>query len=233
MIILLFVLFGVQSYFSLNIENMPETDLPIVTVLTTYPGAAPQDVADNVLKPMEDAVSGLPGIKRLNANAQENFGALIIEFVDGTDGEQAAIDVDREISAIRSTLPDGIDEPRIGKVDLNASPILYLVLSGPQGADALYNLANDSLAPRLQTVNGVGSIDISGGRERQVHVRVNPSQLAAYGLPLMSVGDALKRENVSVTAGNVESADESIAAETVFIQGDFYIAGGNPRVADG
>ncbi len=215
MLITFFVLFGIQSYFGLNIENMPETDIPIVTVLTAYPGATPQDVADNVLTKMEDAVSGISGIKRMNATAQENFGTLIIEFVDGTDGEQAAIDVDREISAIRSDLPDGIEEPRIEKLDLNAEPILFLVLSGPQGADNLFNLADEVLVPRIQTANGVGSVKISGGREREIHVRANPTQLAAYGLPLTSVGNALERENVTATAGNVEDEEESIAVRAV------------------
>ena len=215
MLIFILVLFGVQAYTGLNIENMPETDIPIVTVLVTYPGATPQDVTDNVLRPMEDAVSAISGIKRMNATGQENFGSLVIEFADGTDGQQAAIDVDREIKAIRSDLPDGIQEPRIEKLDLNAQPILFMMLSGPQGADALYNLADTALVPRLQTVNGVGSINISGGRERQVQVRVNPAQLAAYNLPLTAVGNALERENVTATAGNVDSQDESIAVRSV------------------
>lgn len=215
MLIVFFVLFGVQSYFGLSIENMPETDIPVVTVLVTYPGATPQDVADNVLEPIEDAVSGIAGIKRLNATGQENFGSLVIEFVDGTDGEQAAIDVDREVSAIRNDLPDDIEEPRIEKLDLNAEPILFIVLSGPQGADTLFNLADEELVPRIQTVNGVGSVNISGGRERQVQVLVNPTQLAAYGLPLSSVGDALEQENVTATAGNIEDEEESIAVRSV------------------
>ncbi|MCB0214719.1 MAG: efflux RND transporter permease subunit, partial [Anaerolineae bacterium] len=80
MLIFILVLFGVQSYTGLNIENMPETDIPIVTVLVTYPGATPQDVTDNVLRPMEDAVSAISGIKRMNATGQENFGSLVIEF---------------------------------------------------------------------------------------------------------------------------------------------------------
>ncbi|MDM8521013.1 efflux RND transporter permease subunit [Anaerolineales bacterium HSG6] len=215
MSILLFVIFGLQSFLGMNVENLPATDLPIVTISVVWSGASPEDVADNLIEPIEEAISGLSGISRISASAQENFGLVVVEFVDSINGDQATIDVDRAVSSIRSNLPDDIQEPKVEQRDPNAAPILFIVLSGPQGADALAKLAEDDLKPQIQSTLGVAAVTISGGRERQIQVNTNPTKLSAFGLPLSSVGDALKLENVSVAAGSIDNNDESIAVRSV------------------
>lgn len=210
-IIIIFTLFGVQSYLGLNVEDLPRTNLPYATILVAYPGATPREVADNVLKPIEDALSNVTGIRLIQATTQDNFGSILVRFQDGVDINQAVIDVDREITLIRDTLPDGIEEPEIEKLNVNAAPVLYIAFSGLQSTDALYDLVDQSVVPRLRTVQGVGSINITGGREQQVNITVDPTRLAAYGLPLLAVNQALQQENIGLTAGSIDQQDSSQA----------------------
>lgn len=215
MIILAFVVLGYRSLTMLQVDRMPKTNLPYVTVIAVYPGASPQDVADEALKPIEDAVAGISGIDEITSQANENFGYVLIKFEEGVNSDQAAIDVSRQVNTVRSDLPAEVEEPTVIKADLNAQPIMQLVLSGALGQDALYNLADNDLKTRLQTVSGVASVAIAGGREREIQIYTDPRQLAAYGLPLTSVGQALSLENVTFPVGSVEQGDRKNSVRSV------------------
>ncbi|MBI1882505.1 MAG: efflux RND transporter permease subunit, partial [Chloroflexi bacterium] len=174
MIILGLVVIGYRSFTLLQVDRFPKIDLPYVTVVTVFPGASPEDVEDLVVKPIEDAVAGISGIDRITAQANEGYGVVVLAFVEGTDGNQAAIDVERQVATIRSQLPDDAEEPSIIKADINAAPIMQIALSGPQGQDTLFEIADNDLKPALQTVPGVASVNVSGGREREIQVYANP-----------------------------------------------------------
>ncbi len=215
MIILGFVVLGYRAMTMLQVDRMPKTDLPYVSVVVVYPGASPEDVADETLKPIEDAVAGISGIDEITSQANENFGYVLLKFNEGVDGDQAAIDVSREVDKVRSDLPDAAEDPTITKADLNAQPIMQLVLSGSLGQDALYDLADKEVKPRLQTVFGVASVSISGGREREIQIYADPRQLAAYNLPLENVQQALALENVTVPVGSIEQGPQKNAIRSV------------------
>jgi HAE1 family hydrophobic/amphiphilic exporter-1 len=208
MVILALVVMGARAYTMMQVDRLPKSDLPYVTVVVVYPGASPEDVTEQVTKPIEDAVASVSGLKNITAQANENVGAVILEFNMGVDGAKAATDVDRAVSAIRGDLPDGIQQPRIVQADLSAVPIVRIVLTGPQGQDALYVLARDELKPVLESVDGVGSVSLSGGREREIHVDADPARLAAYGLPIEAVQQVLAYANVSAPAGSVEQGTQ-------------------------
>ncbi len=215
MIILGFLVMGYRAMNNLSIDRMPKADIPYVSVVTIFPGAAPDDVADLVIEPIEDAVAGIAGVKEITAQANENYGYVIIEFQEGTDGDQAAIDVSREVSAIRSDLPEEAEEPKIIKADINATPIMQIVLSGPQGADKLFDIADGSLKDRLQAVSGVASVSVAGGREREIQVYTDPTRLATYGLPVETVAQALSLENVTFPVGSIEQGRQKNSIRSV------------------
>jgi hydrophobic/amphiphilic exporter-1 (mainly G- bacteria), HAE1 family len=215
MVILALVVMGVRAYTMMQVDRLPKTDLPYVTVLVVYPGASPEDVNEEVVKPIEDAVASVSGLKNITSSANENVGAVILEFNLGVNGAKAATDVDRAVSAIRGDLPDAIQEPRVVQADLSAVPIVRVVLSGPQGQDVLYALARDELKPALESVNGVGSVSVSGGREREIHVDADPARLAAYGLPIEALQQALGLANVSAPAGSVEQGTQVNAVRSL------------------
>jgi HAE1 family hydrophobic/amphiphilic exporter-1 len=215
MVILALVVMGVRAYTMMQVDRLPKSDLPYVTVIVVYPGASPQDVAEEVVKPIEDAVASVSGLKNISAMANENVGAVILEFNLGVNGAKAATDVDRAVAAIRGDLPDAIQEPRVVQADLSAAPIVQVVLTGPQGQDALYALARDELKPALESVEGVGSVSLSGGREREIHVDADPARLAAYRLPIEAVQQYLAYANVSAPAGSVEEGTQKNAVRSL------------------
>ena len=137
MIILGLVVMGYRALTLLAIERFPTVDIPVVSIVTNYPGASPQDVVDLVIKPIENAISGVSGIDQINSTASEGVGSVIIIFAAGTNSNQAAIDVERQVATVLNQLPTGAQQPRVTKADPNAIPIMQIVLNGPQNAGEL------------------------------------------------------------------------------------------------
>jgi hydrophobic/amphiphilic exporter-1 (mainly G- bacteria), HAE1 family len=215
MIILGLVVMGIRSFTELQIDRYPAVDFPFVSVVAVFPGASPEDVEDLVVKPIEDAVGGISGIDQILSTAQEGVGFVIIAFNEGVDGNQAAIDVEREVARVRGSFPDEASEPSIIKADINAIPIIEIVLKGPQGQDQLYQIAEEDIQQRLQAIQGVASVNISGGRERQILVEPNPSKLAAYGLSLESIQQALSLNNLTFPVGSLEQGRQKTSLRSV------------------
>jgi HAE1 family hydrophobic/amphiphilic exporter-1 len=215
MIILGLVVLGYRSLTELQVDRYPAVDFPFVSVVIVFPGAGPEDVEDLVVKPIEDAVAGIPGIDQLYSTSQEGVGVVVIAFEEGVDGDQAAIEVERQVATVRGELPAEAFDPSIIKADINAIPILEIILSGPQGQDALFEVARDDIKPRLQTIQGVAAVNISGGREREIHVEADPARLAAFGIPLETVQQALVLNNLTFPAGSIEEGRQKTAIRSV------------------
>jgi HAE1 family hydrophobic/amphiphilic exporter-1 len=218
MLVGILVFLGAFSYFNLGVDLTPEIDFPVVTVTTVYPGASPEDVELQVTEPIEDAVSTLADLESLSSFSRENVSILIIEFDYDVDADLAAIDVKDKVDAIRATLPDDVEPPTIQKLDIRSMPIVDLALSGPQSLDALYDFADQVLAEALSRVTGVASISITGGREREVQVRVYPDRLRAYGLAITDVAQLVGAENMNIPAGRIT---EPQAEYSFRVQGEY------------
>lgn len=215
MIIVTLVIMGWQGYNRLLLDRFPAVDFPFVSITTVFPGASPEDVEELVIKPIEDAVSTISGIDEINSTAVEGVGTVIIAFVEGTDGNAAAIDVERQVSTVRDLLPAEAEDPTVGKFDLNAIPVLIMTLSGPQSQEALFELADETIKTRLQSVPGVASVRVSGGREREVQVLVDPVKLAGFGLTLSDVQRKLSENNLTFPAGSIEEGRQKISVRSV------------------
>ncbi len=241
MLVGIFVFLGAFSYFNLGVDLTPDIEFPVVTVTTVYPGAGPEDVELQVTEPVEDAVSTLADLEALTSYSRENVSIVIIEFDYDVDADLAAIDVKDKVDAIRATLPDDVEPPTIQKLDIRSMPIMDLALSGSQAPDALYDFADQVLAEALSRVTGVASISITGGREREVQVRVYPDRLRAYGLSITDVAGLVGAENLNIPAGRVT---ESRAEFAFRVEGEygsleeiaelplFLPGGGRIRLAD-
>ncbi len=204
MVIMMIVVLGLRSFTMLQVDRFPKSDLPLVSIVTVFPGASSSDIEDQVTKPIEDAVAGVSGIDQLTSQSSDNLSIVEIQFQDGVDANQASVDVERQLATIRSTLPTDAQEPIVIKTDINATPIVQLVLSGPQGQDELAQYAKDNIKPALQSISGVASVDVAGGRDRQMLVEPDPAKLVAYGLPVQAVQEALAANNVTVPAGDMD-----------------------------
>ena len=171
---------------------------------TGYPGATPDDVEDLITRPIEDAVSGLANVDFITSSSLEGRSQVVITFTDAADVNLAATDVERRISAIRGQLPADASSPTVLKFDLAQIPVLTLAYSGTLGQEELFRIADNTIKPRLETRDGVGSVTITGGLEREIQVRVNPTRLRAYNLTLDQVSAALGRENQAQPVGTLD-----------------------------
>ncbi len=211
MIVLSLVILGAFSYLRLGVDLIPGIDFPVVTVVTTYPGAGPEEVENEVTEPIEDAISTIANLESLLSYSQDNVSIVIIEFAYGVDADLVAIDVKDKVDAIRATLPDDVQPSTIQKLDITAMPIVELALSGPQSLATLYDIADRTLRDRLSQVEGVASVSVIGGREREVEVRVHPDRLRAYGLAINDVAGLVGAGSMTIPAGRITQPDAEFA----------------------
>ena len=194
---------GINSYRKIPIENIPKVDIPYVAVTTTWVGASPEDVEKDVSKYIEDAVSGIDGLKHIESSSMENVSQIQLEFNTGVDVDIAAQDVREKIDTILADLPEDAERPVIQKVNPNAKPIANIFLSGDAPIDDLYDYADHTIADRFGTVPGVGEVQVIGGNEREVWVELDRGVLAAAGLTTYDVAAALQRSILNVPGGRI------------------------------
>ena len=204
MLIVVFVVLGAFSFFQLRVDLFPDVEFPVVTVTTVYPGAGPEEVATQVTELIEDAVSNIANLDELTSFSRDNLSIVILQFELEVDADLAAIDVKDQVDAIRAQLPSDAEAPVVQKFDIDAFPVMQVALSGPQGADRLFDLADDRLRERLSRVAGVADVSVVGGRTREVEVTVFPHRLEAFELSVQDVVDLIRAENLVVPGGRVE-----------------------------
>ncbi len=207
MVVVGLILTGVISYMRLGAEQYPSVNIPYVSVVTPYPGADPEEVESKVSKPLEDALAGSSGLKNISSVSLENLSVVTLEFQEGVNGNDSAIDVERKVAAARSGLPTETTAPNVVKVEYGTLPIMNLALVGERTSEQLNRLATDQVKAQLETVKGVASAQVVGGREREVKVRVDQDRLRAYGLSIQQVQAALGQGNLSLPAGTTDQGD--------------------------
>ena len=205
------VLLGLNSWRKLSLESLPSVDIPYVTVTTIWPGASSEDIEKDVARRIEDAVSGVEGLKHTYSTCLENAGNTLVEFVLGTDVDDAAQDVREKIDAIVGDLPSGCERPAIAKLNLNASSIATLFLSGGLTPDDLYWEAVNRIHDRLASVRGVAEVRVIGGEDREIWVELDRDALAAAGLSAAAVAQTLGGGLLSVPAGRIRESGSELA----------------------
>ncbi len=203
MIVLAFVVLGFFSWRRLVIDLFPEIEFPYVTVTTLYPGAGPGEVETQITKRIEDEVSTISNVKSLDSISRENFSFVILEFELGVDADIVAIEVKDKVDAIRMEFPEDAELPIIAKFDIDAFPILELAISSQRSLDEVFQTTKNVIKDHLSRVSGVASIDIIGGREREIQVAVDKSLLKAYGLSLPVIVGSIAAENVNIPTGRI------------------------------
>lgn len=217
--VMVFVILGLFSYKNLIIEASPRIEFPIVSINMPYPGATPIDVETQVLKKVEDAVAEISEIKKITGNAYESFGMLMIEFELTADVNLKAIEVKDKVEAILNELPKDSERPIISKFDPLVTPIFYLTLSSEKlDSRQLYQFADQQLKNQLSTVPGVASVDINGGLERQINVKLNRNLMQRYFITLQDISDAITKRNLNVPGGSITQGQSEV---TIRFQGEF------------
>jgi len=196
----LFIGLGIMGYFNLGADLFPSTNTPFIGVHIVYPGAGSEEVENDAIKPIEDAVSSLPGIKSVRSASAEGFGYTALEFSMDANPDTAVIDVQKAVDGIMDRLPAAATRPVVRKYNLNARPILIVSLSGNLPYEELYARADD-LRRRIENVQGVGQVTLEGGPKKEVEVQVDRSALEAWGLSFQTVIGLLKANNLNAPAG--------------------------------
>jgi HAE1 family hydrophobic/amphiphilic exporter-1 len=203
MLVLAFVVLGFFSWQRLVIDLFPEIDFPYITITTFYPGAGPGEVETQITKKIEDEVSTISDVKSLESISRENLSFVIMEFELGVDPDIAAIEVKDKVDAIQMELPVDAEPSSVLKFDIDAFPIIELAVSSPRPLEEVYQTTKNEIKDYLSRVSGVASIDIIGGREREIQVAVDKKLLKAYGLSLPEIVEAIAAENVNVPTGRI------------------------------
>ena len=199
------VALGVFSYRELSVDLFPNVEIPVLTVQTVYPGASPETVEREVTKRIEESLNTISGVRHIASTTTEGLSVIIAEFRLGTNINTAQQDAQAKINAIRSQFPEDMKEPVIQRLDLNALPVVSLAVeSTTADIKALSSLAEKVIKKRLETVSGVGQVNLLGLARREVQVLVDREKLRAFGLTYAQVSGALRRENMDLPAGKLE-----------------------------
>jgi hydrophobic/amphiphilic exporter-1 (mainly G- bacteria), HAE1 family len=215
MLVVMSLVLGIFGFSRLQTDLFPEVEFPVVSIATIYPGAGPEEIELQVTDRIEEAVSTLAGIETLRSFSQENVSIVIVQFDLDIDPDQAAIDIRDRVETTRALLPAEVEAPTVQKFDIGALPIMDLALAGPQGADILFELADEDLRERFSRVPGVAGVQIVGGRAREVEVLIAPDRLEAYGVTLPEIVNLIQAENVSVPSGRITETGADIPVRVV------------------
>ncbi len=203
---LLILLVGAVAFQGLTVREYPQIDEPTVSVSTTFGGASSEVVESQVTKVLEDSLSGIEGVDVITSSSRPERSQITVRFALSRDPDSAAADVRDKVSRVRQRLPQGIDEPVIAKVEADAFPVVWLALSSDtHNALQLSDMANRLVKPVLQTAPGAADVRVYGERRYAMRVWIDTDRLAAYRLTVQDVEEALRRSNLEVPAGRIES----------------------------
>ena len=203
MIVAFFVVLGLYSYYRLGVELLPALNTPYVTISVKYPGASAESVEQEVVKPVEDAVSSVSGVKKITSTASYEQARVSLELEFDTNADTAAIDASKKVEAIKNKLPDEADSPVVVKRDLNAKPVVELAVLSNKSLAETYTETENVFSEIIQQAGGVSEVQLHGGRDREVAIEVNRDKMAAYKLTLTQIASAIRNENQLLPSGSV------------------------------
>ena len=211
LLVLALVVFGFSSLTTLRLELMPDMDMPIMMVMTIYPGADPESVEALVSSEIEGQVASLSGVDSVMSYSQENMSMVLLQYDYSVDTNDAYLDLRAALDITASSLPEDCQEPMVIQMDINAMPSIMYSVSTTDGSDA-YSLVNDTIVPELEAVSTVASVDVTGGREHYIRVLLDEEALNQYGLSMSQVAQSIGATDFTIPLGSLEQGSQSISA---------------------
>ena len=210
MISMVIILLGGISLTRLPVDLMPDTQMPTITVRVNYSGVGPLEMEELVTRPIEQAVSAVAGLDRVDSTSSEGNANIRLNFAWGTDLSEAADEVRTRLDRVRGRLPEDADPPTVFKFDSTSMPIMGIGVEGDFDAVTLRELAQNDLSPRLERVAGVAAVTITGGLRRQIHVDLSREKITALNLSPDRVVQILRTENQNIPLGEINDADRTL-----------------------
>lgn len=211
MAVILFIGLGIMGYKSMGADLMPSMNIPVISIMTNYNGASAEDIKKDIVKPIEDAVSGISGVDVLNSTSGEGYGTVSITFKMSANINTAYLDVQKAVELASAKLPKAADKPILYKMDMSAIPMMIVSISGDASYEELYN-QSDILKQRLEKVPGVGNISLLGADKKQLMIKIDKATMEYYGVNIDTLMGTLQASNVNIPAGEIkqENLDQSV-----------------------
>jgi HAE1 family hydrophobic/amphiphilic exporter-1 len=215
MVIVALVVLGIVSYNQMSVDLMPNVEFPFVVITTIYPGAAPEAVSTDVTQKIEDAINPIAGVEHITSSSLEGVSQVFVEFTLETKPAEAAQEVREKVAAIRGDLPNDIETPLIQRFDPESLPIISLVMSGDRSQRELTTIADRIVKRQLESIEGVGSVEIVGGSERQFQVLLDLDAMNARQITFQEVSSAIAGSNFELPAGRLDRPGNEMLVRTM------------------
>ena len=215
MMTLMIILFGVISFTRLGLDVMPEMDFPIVSIVTAYHGASPEEVEALVTSNIEMAVSGIRNLKTIHSTSAENFSSVMLEFEWGSDLDTVTQDIRDVVDQLSDMFPSAVSRPLIMKFSTAMMPVIMYGVTGMENSHELRKLLDDDISNRLKRIDGVGMINVFGGDELEVQIQVDRFKLEQYRVSFDDISMAVMLQNMNISAGNININQENYFIRTI------------------
>ena len=205
--------FGVMGFNTLPLALMPDIEFPVAVVYSTYTGAGPQEVENLLTRTLESACASVSGMEELQSVSSEGMSMVMVTFADGTNMDNALVDLREKIDMVKSYLPEDATAPVVMSINVDALPVVQIGLKGTS-LSGLQTIAEDTISPALERIDGVASVDILGGYANEIAVETYGEKLSGYGLSISYIAQILAAENIALPAGDVNSGESTITVRT-------------------
>ncbi|WP_422444846.1 efflux RND transporter permease subunit [Thermoanaerobacterium sp. DL9XJH110] len=214
MAVLVILILGFVSLSRMQVDLLPDIQLPTAVIITTYPGASSEEIETMVTKPIEKEIAGVENIKSISSSSESNVSMITVSFNWGTDLDTATTDIREKIDMVKGTLPDDADDPMVIKYDPSMLPVLIYGMTGDRDPLLMKQIAEDLIEKRLERVEGVAGVQVVGGLDRQIRVLLSPHKMNGYGVSIGQVMQALAANNLNVPGGTVDYGSREFIVRT-------------------
>jgi HAE1 family hydrophobic/amphiphilic exporter-1 len=215
MLILSLTVVGIFSFFSLGVDLFPKIDFPTITITVVNPGAGPREIETEVTDKIEAAVNTISGIDELRSTSVEGVSQVYVQFLLDKNADIAAQEVRDKVNLVVPDLPETSEEPVIQKLDTDAAPVLRIAVSAPRSLREVTEIADKGIKERIESINGVGNVEIVGGSRREIQLKLDPDKMRAFGVTVPEVAAAVRAQNLEVPGGRVDEGARELTVRTL------------------
>ncbi|MDQ3133225.1 MAG: efflux RND transporter permease subunit, partial [Acidobacteriota bacterium] len=215
MLILSLTVVGIFSFFSLGVDLFPKIDLPTITITVINPGASPREIETEVTDKIESAVNTISGIDELRSVSVEGVSQVFVQFLLEKNPDIAAQEVQNKVNLVTNDLPETAEEPIVQKLDTDAAPVVRIAVSAPRALREVTDIADKQIKERIETLPGVGNVEIVGGSSREIQIKVDPDKMRAFNVTVPEVAAAIRAQNMEVPGGRIDEGTRELTVRTM------------------
>ena len=209
------IVLGVFSLGRLAIDLIPDISFPVIVIYSSYPGVSPQEVEENLTKVIENTAASASRIENISSQSREGTAVVIVQYQWGTDLAEASNDLRERLDLIRDYIPEDASQPVLFKFDPSMTPIVVLSVEGRRDLESLRFLAENTIQTSLEQIDGVASVSVEGGLQREIHIDLDRTLLASYGLSIDQIVGVVRAENLNVTGGSITEGAQKYSLRTI------------------